>query len=82
MEEPERVQTGAAKRMAGSRRFDSNPTLDFYKLLLAGTKAAKSLGWLKEAISRRNQHTDGGQRPSSACDPMRTSRSVCPSGFS
>ena len=51
--ETEKLKAEAAKLMAEGRRLDNNTTLDVYKLLLAvfaavvaGTKAAESLGWL------------------------------------
>ena len=72
-----RLGPGAAKRMAGARRFDDNT-------MRAGAKADGSPGWLEEAIMSEpaRRRRTGRQRPSSACDPMRTSRSVCASGFS
>ena len=44
---------GAAKRMAGARRFDDNT-------ILAGTKPAGGPGWLREAIM-----SDGREHPQS-----------------
>ena len=51
--ETEKLEAEAAKLMAEARRFDNNTTLDIYKLslavfaaVIAGLKAAESLGWL------------------------------------